>query len=168
VIPIRTLTRTNFREEYYERIAYANEHYASGIPGWKTDRGRIYITWGKPDEVETHPSGGSYNRRVLRGRRINLKRIPSNDGSIVICPVSVSGVEIELSIRRAAANTAFARNPDEKDALPGHVPGAGLTLAEEMGLSNKGDRIANIGGIGSPNYQREQTVRFRACSSWPI
>src|SRR3954471_9212683 len=39
-----------FREQYYERIAYANEHYTSGIPGWKTDRGRIYITWGKPDE----------------------------------------------------------------------------------------------------------------------
>ena len=38
-----------YREEYYERIAYANEHYTSGIPGWKTDRGRVYITWGKPD-----------------------------------------------------------------------------------------------------------------------
>ena len=32
-----------YREEYYQRIAYANEHYTSGIPGWKTDRGRIYI-----------------------------------------------------------------------------------------------------------------------------
>src|SRR5260370_1028573 len=56
-----------YREEYYERIAYANEHYASGIPGWKTDRGRIYITWGKPDEVETHPSGGAYNRESYAG-----------------------------------------------------------------------------------------------------
>src|SRR5882672_1863611 len=66
-----------FREEYYERVAYANEHYASGIPGWKTDRGRIYITWGKPDEVESHPSGGTERgpgpgrgcRRPRRGRR---------------------------------------------------------------------------------------------------
>ena len=47
-----------YKEEYYERIAYANEHYASGIPGWKTDRGRIYITFGKPDSVESHPTGG--------------------------------------------------------------------------------------------------------------
>src|SRR5687768_658085 len=38
-----------YREQYYERIAYANEHFSSGIPGWKTDRGRIYIQWGKPD-----------------------------------------------------------------------------------------------------------------------
>ena len=56
-----------FREEYYERIAYANEHYTSGIPGWKTDRGRIYITWGKPDEVESHPSGGGYDRPSYEG-----------------------------------------------------------------------------------------------------
>src|SRR5438309_4985806 len=56
-----------FREEYYERIAYANEHYASGVPGWKTDRGRIYITWGKPDEVESHPAGGAYDRDSYEG-----------------------------------------------------------------------------------------------------
>ena len=42
-----------FKEEYYERIAYANEHFSSGIPGWKTDRGRIYIIWGPPDEIES-------------------------------------------------------------------------------------------------------------------
>jgi len=40
-----------------------------------------------------------------------------------------------------------------------HVPGAGLTLAEEMGLSDKGDRIANVGGIGNPMYQRESDSR---------
>jgi len=41
-----------YREQYYERIAYANEHFSSGIPGWKTDRGRIYVTWGKPADIE--------------------------------------------------------------------------------------------------------------------
>jgi GWxTD domain-containing protein len=56
-----------YREEYYERIAYANEHFASGIPGWKTDRGRVYITFGKPDSVESHPSGGSYDRPSYEG-----------------------------------------------------------------------------------------------------
>src|SRR5258707_11254198 len=56
-----------YREEYYERIAYANEHYASGIPGWKTDRGRIWIMYGKPDETETHPSGGNYQREPQEG-----------------------------------------------------------------------------------------------------
>ena len=47
-----------FQEEHYRRIAYTNEHYASGIPGWKTDRGRIYITLGPPDEIDAHPSVG--------------------------------------------------------------------------------------------------------------
>jgi GWxTD domain-containing protein len=56
-----------FKEEYYRRIAYANEHYASGIPGWKTDRGRIYITYGPADEIEAHPSGGNYQRTPEEG-----------------------------------------------------------------------------------------------------
>ena len=56
-----------FREEHYRRIAYANEHFAAGKPGWKTDRGRIYIAWGKPDSIESHPSGGSYQRPMSEG-----------------------------------------------------------------------------------------------------
>ena len=44
-----------FKEEHYRRIAYANEHFASGVPGWQTDRGHIYILYGPPDELEVHP-----------------------------------------------------------------------------------------------------------------
>jgi len=48
-----------YRREHYRRIAYANEHFASssGTPGWKTDRERIYITFGPPDERDEHPNG---------------------------------------------------------------------------------------------------------------
>src|ERR1017187_2294681 len=56
-----------FREEHYRRIAYANEHFAAGKPGWKTDRGHIYISFGKPDSIESHPSGGNYQRPVEEG-----------------------------------------------------------------------------------------------------
>src|SRR5207237_3203473 len=70
-----------------------------------------------------------------------------------------SGVEIEFVDPTGSGEYRIARNPDEKDALL-HVPGAGLTLAEEMGLSDKGDRISNLGGIGTPNYQREQDSPF--------
>src|SRR6266567_4255813 len=56
-----------FKEEHYRRIAYANERFASGIPGWKTDRGRIYITFGPADEIESHPSGGTYERPPEEG-----------------------------------------------------------------------------------------------------
>src|SRR6201981_2007567 len=57
----------DFKEEHYRRIAYANEHYASGIPGWKTDRGRIYIIWGPADEVDSHPTGGTWDRPMDEG-----------------------------------------------------------------------------------------------------
>src|SRR6476469_4569259 len=60
--PTPDSVENEFKEEHYRRIAYANENFASGIPGWKTDRGRIYITYGQPDEKESHPSGGSYER----------------------------------------------------------------------------------------------------------
>ena len=58
-----------FREEHYRRIAYANEHFAAGKPGWKTDRGHIYIAFGTPDDIDSHPSGGSYDRPHGRRRR---------------------------------------------------------------------------------------------------
>jgi len=60
--PTPGTVENEFKEEYYRRIAYANEHFAAGIPGWKTDRGRIYITYGPPDEIEDHPAGGGGRR----------------------------------------------------------------------------------------------------------
>jgi GWxTD domain-containing protein len=62
-----------FKEEYYRRIAYANAHWAANIPGWKTDRGRIYIVYGPPDEIDSHPHGGEYSAKPFetwRYRRI--------------------------------------------------------------------------------------------------
>ena len=147
-----------YREEYYERIAYANEHFASGIPGWKTDRGRIYITWGKPDEVESHPSGGSYEREASEGGG-STTTYPFERWFYRYLPGVGSGIEIEFVDPTGSGEYRIARNPDEKDALL-NVPGAGLTLAEEMGLASKADRIANVGGIGSPNYTREQDSPF--------
>jgi len=147
-----------YREEYYERIAYANQHYASGIPGWKTDRGRIYIAFGKPDGVESHPSGGSYDRPSYEG-----------GGSTTTYPFETwfyrningvgSGVEIEFVDPTGTGEYRIARSPNEKDAML-NVPGAGLTLSEQLGLSSKGDRISGIGSYGLSNYQREQDNPF--------
>src|SRR6058998_1292351 len=147
-----------FREEYYERIAYANEHFASGIPGWKSDRGRIWIMYGKPDETESHPSGGAYNRESYEGGG-STSTYPFERWFYRYLAGVGSGIEIEFVDPTGSGEYRIARNPDEKDALL-HVPGAGLTLAEEMGLSNKGDRISNLGGVGMPNYQREQDSPF--------
>ncbi len=145
-----------YREEYYERIAYANQHFASGIPGWRTDRGRIYIRFGKADDVESHPSGGQYDRPSYNG-----------GGSTTTYPFEIwfyryiagvgSGIEIEFVDPTGTGEYRIARSPDEKDALL-MVPGAGLTLSEQLGLSSKADRIG--GGSGSRNFTREQDSPF--------
>jgi GWxTD domain-containing protein len=146
-----------YREEYYERIAYANEHYASGVPGWRTDRGRIYITWGKPDEVESHPSGGSYERESYEGGG-STTTYPFERWFYRYLPGVGSGVEIEFVDPTGSGEYRIARSPDEKDALL-QIPGAGLTLAEQMGLSDKADRITGS-GIGNTHYTREQDSPF--------
>jgi GWxTD domain-containing protein len=148
-----------YREEYYERIAYANEHYTSGIPGWKTDRGRIYIMYGKPDELETHPSGGSYDRPSYEGGG-NTSTYPFEIWFYRYLPGVGSGIEIEFVDPTGSGEYHIARSPNEKDALL-NVPGAGLTLAEQLGLSDKADRVSGLGnsnnGLG---YQREQDSPF--------
>jgi GWxTD domain-containing protein len=127
-----------FKEEHYRRIAYANQMFASGIPGWKTDRGRIYIMYGKPDEIESHPTGGAYDRPINEG-----------GGETTTYPFEkwwyrhIDGVgddiELEFVDQSLTGEYRMAMSPDEKDALI-NVPGAGLTLAEEMGLAQKTDR----------------------------
>ena len=145
-----------YRDEYYERIAYANEHFSSGIPGWKTDRGRVYIAWGKPDSIETHPTGGAYDRPSWEG-----------GGSTTTYPFEVwsyrhldnvgDGLDIEFVDTTGTGEYRLARDAHEKDALK-NVPGAGQTTAEQLGLAPKGDRIA---GINQSGFQREQDTPFR-------
>jgi GWxTD domain-containing protein len=147
-----------FKEEYYERVAYANEHFASGIPGWKSDRGRIWIMYGKPDERETHPMGGQYDRPSYEGGG-STSTYPFESWFYRYLAGVGSGVEIEFVDPTGSGEYRLARNPDEKDALL-HVPGAGLTLSEQLGLSDKSSRVGNMGGIGNANYTREQDSPF--------
>lgn len=150
--------QNEFVEEYYERIAYANEKFASGIPGWKTDRGRIYITFGKPDGIESHPSGGSYDRPSYEG-----------GGSTTTYPFEVwfyrhldgvgDGIEIEFVDPTGTGEYRIARNANEKDAML-MVPGAGMTLGEQLGLESRADRISGINNNNN-SYMREQDSPFR-------
>ncbi|HEX5708565.1 MAG TPA: GWxTD domain-containing protein [Pyrinomonadaceae bacterium] len=135
-----------YREEYFERIAYANQHFASGIPGWRTDRGRIWIMFGKPDERETHPSGGQYERPFWHGGG-STSTHPFEVWFYRYIPGVGSGVEIEFVDPTGSGEYRIARSPDEKDALL-MIPGAGLTLSEQLGLSSKVDRVTGMGGFG--------------------
>jgi len=134
-----------YKEQYYERIQYANEKFASGIPGWKTDRGRIYIMFGKPDEIESHPAGCPYERPSYEGGG-STSTYPFETWWYRYIEGIGSDVEIEFVDPSGSGEYRIARSPDEKDALL-YVPGAGLTLAESLGLADKTSRIT--GGFGA-------------------
>jgi len=142
------LPDNDFKEEHYRRIAYANEHYASGIPGWKTDRGRMYIMWGPADEIDSHPSGGTYDRPMEEG-----------GGSTTTYPWETwrwrylegigENVILEFVDPSGSGEYHLTMDPSEKDALL-HVPGAGLSLLESMGMASKTDRFTRSDGTNLP------------------
>ena len=151
-----------FKEEYYRRIAYANEHYASGIPGWKTDRGRIYIMYGPPDEIQSHPSGGTYERPPEEGGG-ETSTYPFEDWRYRYIEGIGENVELEFVDPTMTGEYHLTIDPGEKDALL-HVPNAGLTDMEAMGMASKTDRFSRTDGMtigtamgGTPESMEEFT-----------
>ncbi len=142
--PTPDTLENEFKEEHYRRIAYANERYASGIPGWKTDRGRIYITFGPPDENESHPSGGTYERPYEEGGG-TTSTYPFEKWRYRYLEGIGSDIIIEFVDTTMTGEYRMTMDPSEKDALM-MVPGAGLTLMEQMGLSSKTDRFSRTDG----------------------
>lgn len=158
--PTPDTAENEYKEEHYRRIAYANEHFAAGMPGWRTDRGRIYIMYGPPTSTDSHPMGGPYQRPAEEG-----------GGSTETFPFEVwryrylegIGQEIEIEFVDDCGCGAYEMTLDrsKKDALL-HVPNAGLTTMEEMGMANKADRFR--GGLESlgtgPFNQNNQSKQF--------
>jgi len=138
----------DFKEEHYRRIAYANEHFASGIPGWKTDRGRIYIIWGAPDEIESHPTGGTYDRPMEEGGG-STTTYPWERWRYRYLEGIQENVELEFVDPSGSGEYHLTMDPSEKDALT-NVPGAGLSLMESMGLASKTDRFTRSDGTHLP------------------
>jgi GWxTD domain-containing protein len=138
----------DYKEEHYRRIAYANEHFASGIPGWKTDRGRIYIMYGPPDEIEAHPSGGHYERPTEEGGG-STSTYPFEIWRYRYIEGVAQNVELEFVDPTMSGEYHLTMDPGEKDALA-KVPGAGLSTMEEMGLSSKVDRFTRTDGTTMP------------------
>ena len=156
-----------FKEEHYRRIAYANEHFSSGIPGWKSDRGHIYIVWGPPDEIDSHPTGGTYDRPMWQGggstttynwelwRYRHLEGIGDN-------------IELEFVDPTGSGEYHLTTDPGEKDACT-HVPGCGQSLSETLFGASKAQRLSNsngttlpapIGGIPASEGEFERLDRY--------
>jgi GWxTD domain-containing protein len=148
--PTPDTVENEFKEEHYRRIAYANEHFASGIPGWKTDRGRIYITFGPPDEIEDHSSGGFYERPPEEGGG-ETSTFPFQQWRYRYIEGIGNNIIIEFVDPTMSGEFRMTSDPSEKDALL-YVPGAGLTLMEQLGMSDKTARFNNTDGthLGVP------------------
>jgi len=139
--PTPDTEENEYKEEHYRRIAYANEHYAAGIPGWKSDRGRIYIMYGPPDENESHPSGGTYERPMEEGGG-ETSTFPFEDWRYRYLEGIGQEVIIEFVDTCMCGDFHMTIDRSEKDALK-MTPGAGLTLYEQMGMSSKADRFTS-------------------------
>ena len=127
-----------FKEEHYRRIAYADDHFSSGLAGRNTDRGRIYIMHGAPADIESFPAGGRYDRTLDEGlgttivfpferwRYRNLEGIGSN-------------IIIEFVDQTFTGDFKLAYHPDEKDLMDDKGFG-GMKWAEVQGWTDRSDR----------------------------
>ncbi len=150
-----------FREQHYLRIAYANEHFAAGKPGWRTDRGHIYIAFGKPDNIDSHPSGGNYDRPMEEGGG-NTSTFPFEVWHYRYLQGVGDNIDIEFVDSCMCGDFHATIDRSEKDALK-HTPGAGQTLYESMGRSTKADRFSG-GGLeqlgNGPMASSQQSKQF--------
>ena len=132
------------KEEHYRRIAYTNKHFASGVAGWRTDRGRIYIMYGKPDDLESHTQGEQYERPLDQGGG-QTSTYAFEDWTYHYIEGIGENVELEFVDPTGTGEFRLTTDPSEKDALL-YVPGAGLTLAEQEGMASKAQRFTNTDG----------------------
>jgi GWxTD domain-containing protein len=155
--PTPDTEENEYKEEHYRRIQYANEHFQSGMPGWKTDRGRIYIMYGKADSIDSHPMGGPYQRPADEG-----------GGQTTTYPFEVwryrylegigQEIEIEFVDRCGCNEYHMTLDRSEKDALL-NVPNAGLTDMESMGQANKADRFRGVEAIGQGFFNKNNDTK---------
>jgi GWxTD domain-containing protein len=137
--PTPDTVENEFKEEHYRRIAYANEHFAAGVPGWRTDRGRIYVMYGPPDEIDSHPSGGTYERPPEEGGG-ETSTYPFEDWRYRYLEGIGQDINIEFVDTCMCGEYHMTMDRSEKDALL-YTPNGGLTMYEQMGLASKADRF---------------------------
>ena len=143
------------KEEHYRRIAYANERFSSGIPGWRTDRGRTYIMWGPPDQIDSHPAG-PYSRTPEEGGG-ETTTYAFEDWRYRYLEGIGDDVNLEFIDPSGSGEFRLTIDPCEKDALS-HVPNGGMTWGEIMGASTQAQRFQNTDGTTcAPNVTNDQT-----------
>ena len=156
--PTPDTPENEFKEEHYRRIAYANEHFAAGIPGWKTDRGRMYIMYGPADEIESHPSGGTYDRPMEEGGG-TTSTYPFEQWRYRYLEGIGQEVIIEFVDTCMCGDYHMTIDRSEKDALL-YTPNAGLTLYEQMGMASKAQRFnGGLERLGAGPFNQDLSTK---------
>ena len=155
--PTPDTEENEYKDEHYRRIAYANEHFAAGIPGWRTDRGRMYIMYGKPDSIDSHPMGGPYMRPAEEGGG-NTETYPFEVWRYRYLEGIGQEIEIEFVDTCGCGEYHMTIDRSEKDALL-HIPNAGLTDMEAMGMANKADRFRGVESLGKGFFNQNNDVK---------
>lgn len=148
-----------FKTEHYRRIAYANEKFTSGDPGWMTDRGKVYITWGPPANILSRPTGGFYVRTIEEG-----------GGTTTVYPYEKwvyhyiegvgSNIELEFVDPTESGEYKLAVFDWEKDSGTFH-PGVGSTLDEMLGIESRANRRQITPATGGSQYGVRDLYRRR-------
>ncbi len=163
-----------FKEEHYRRIAYANARYASGLPGWRTDRGKIYIMWGPPDETDSHPSGGAYERLPEEGGG-STTAYPFEDWRYRHIDGIGDDINLEFVDTTWSGEFHLTMDPCEKDALARTGTG-GISMTEASGDSTRAGRFSNPNGTTCSKSQMmdpidphefDRTIQFAAILTTP-
>src|SRR6266571_9318084 len=154
--PDPNTSANEFKEEHYRRLQYANERFAAGKPGWRTDRGRFYIKFGKPNDVETH-AGGAYVRRPYEGGGMT-STFPFERWTYRHIDGVGDNIEVEFVDSSMSGNYELAMDADEKDAFF-NVAGWGNTWAEQDGTLSRSDRV-DYRYRGNPNNLDRNENKF--------
>ncbi len=165
--PTPDTVENEYKEEHYRRIAYANEHFAAGIPGWKTDRGRIYIMYGPADEIESHPSGGTYDRPIEEGGG-TTSTFPFETWRYRYLEGIGQEVIIEFVDDCMCGAYEMTMDRSKKDALL-YTPNGGMTLYESLGMANKADRFTHGGmeRLGAGPFNKDlSSKQFDRLEQW--
>jgi GWxTD domain-containing protein len=162
--PTPGTVENEYRDEHYRRIAYTNQRFSfADHAGSFSDRGRIYIMYGPPDEMESHPAGGSYQRPAEQGggttstypfEKWRYRWIEGIGRNVIMEFVDTAGNgEYRMSI-----------DPSEKDAVA-YVPGtqSAPTTPVQRFSRTDGQPVQVVAGAGSKELDRiraEATVQF--------
>ena len=125
--PTPGTVENEFKQEHYRRIAYTNDHFTTnqGLAGWKTDRGRIYITYGPPDEIESHPSGNATQAYPFDQWRYKLIQGVGNNVIIEFDDPNRTG-EYHMSAEPSAPKDALWPDTVKRGAFNRQVRGLGV------------------------------------------